>query len=386
MRRAPRAVAGAAGDWLRLPRRRRRRRRRSTRPGPWRRRAQRRSRKERAASPPTAARLRFRRCASTSTSRSAGDATAHRALALDFARRTSSLSSRVRGDAPLEQPRIQADRLPVATMSGGTRGPIRVSQRMERPCDIARATSRSPGGRHEAARRRRVAAIEFVVTAGQGGAGTVWIERARVRPRDAERPYDLTPASHTHPAPRRASGAAAMDGDMATAWRSAPADGSGSPWTSCVARMNTAALTFRWRTARTPPSTRRQSANGDTLGARTRSAAATAAATTSICAMRRGALDPRDEGGRRRRVGLARSRNLVVQPEAGRDSATRSSATSPKTRRAAPIRAASRRTAVLDRGRAGRRAPSGPARRGWRARARKGGCSIEPFLVSMAGA
>ena len=66
----------------------------------------------------------------------------------------------------------------------------------------------------------RVAAIEFAITAGSGGKGTVWIDDLQLRPREPDRPYTLTPAvSATSEAPgfdaRRA-----LDGDTTTVWHS----------------------------------------------------------------------------------------------------------------------------------------------------------------------
>jgi hypothetical protein len=40
---------------------------------------------------------------------------------------------------------------------------------------------------------RRAATLELVITAAQGGAGTVWIDDLRFRRREPDRPYDLTP-------------------------------------------------------------------------------------------------------------------------------------------------------------------------------------------------
>jgi hypothetical protein len=39
----------------------------------------------------------------------------------------------------------------------------------------------------------KVAAIEFAITAGTGGKGTVWIDELQLRPREPDRPYALTP-------------------------------------------------------------------------------------------------------------------------------------------------------------------------------------------------
>src|SRR5439155_8588356 len=74
----------------------------------------------------------------------------------------------------------------------------------------------------------RVAAIEFAVTAGSGGAGTVWLDELELEP------LPLAPATPPAPRPSASSAepghlaAAAADGDTASAWRSAPRDR--RPW------------------------------------------------------------------------------------------------------------------------------------------------------------
>ena len=72
---------------------------------------------------------------------------------------------------------------------------------------------------------RRVAAIEIAITAGTGGAGTVWLDELVMVPRDPIRPYTATP---TASASRTASGSSAryaVDGDTTTAWRAAAGAG-----------------------------------------------------------------------------------------------------------------------------------------------------------------
>ncbi len=75
---------------------------------------------------------------------------------------------------------------------------------------------------------RRVAAIEFAVTAGSGGAGTVWLDELELRP---------LPPPDTSARPLRAHASSAragrrperaVDGDPATSWESAPGDP--RPW------------------------------------------------------------------------------------------------------------------------------------------------------------
>jgi len=75
---------------------------------------------------------------------------------------------------------------------------------------------------------RRVAAIEFAVTAGSGGAGSVWLDDLTLEP--------LPPPGATPPPPVASASSSqpeheavrAMDGDSATTWASAPGDA--RPW------------------------------------------------------------------------------------------------------------------------------------------------------------
>jgi hypothetical protein len=68
---------------------------------------------------------------------------------------------------------------------------------------------------------RDVAAIEFAITAGSGGSGSVWIDRLTLTPREPVRPYGLTPVVTASSAATPAH--AVLDGSSATAWRSAGA-------------------------------------------------------------------------------------------------------------------------------------------------------------------
>jgi hypothetical protein len=66
----------------------------------------------------------------------------------------------------------------------------------------------------------KIAAIEFAITAGTGGKGTVWIDELQLRPREPDRPYTLTP---TIAATSEAPGFDArrmLDADTATLWQS----------------------------------------------------------------------------------------------------------------------------------------------------------------------
>ena len=63
---------------------------------------------------------------------------------------------------------------------------------------------------------QQASALEFAITAGSGGKGTVWIDELALTPREAVTTYDLTPALSASVA--SATAARAMDYDSATAW------------------------------------------------------------------------------------------------------------------------------------------------------------------------
>ena len=72
---------------------------------------------------------------------------------------------------------------------------------------------------------RRVAAIEIAITAGTGGAGTVWLDDLVMVPRDPLRPYAATPTAVATSTAKGSSAGYAVDGDTATAWRAAAGAG-----------------------------------------------------------------------------------------------------------------------------------------------------------------
>jgi hypothetical protein len=77
----------------------------------------------------------------------------------------------------------------------------------------------------------RVSAIEFAVTAGSGGSGTVWIDDLTIRTLPiavGPLPEPVAFASSSADTPAPAPAALAVDGDLTTAWRPAPADP--RPW------------------------------------------------------------------------------------------------------------------------------------------------------------
>ena len=91
----------------------------------------------------------------------------------------------------------------------------------------------------------RAAAIEIVVTAGQGGRGTVWIDDLAFRPLAPERPYDLTPEVTASSAAPGHDARAALDGDTSTSWRSA-AGGPQSLTVDFLRDREYGGLTLRW--------------------------------------------------------------------------------------------------------------------------------------------
>ncbi len=66
---------------------------------------------------------------------------------------------------------------------------------------------------------RHVAAIEIAITAGTGGAATVWLDALTLEPRDPVRAYTATPTASASHARRGSPPGHAVDGDTATAWR-----------------------------------------------------------------------------------------------------------------------------------------------------------------------
>jgi len=69
----------------------------------------------------------------------------------------------------------------------------------------------------------KVAAIEFSITAGTGGKGTVWIDDLQLQPREPDRPYTLTPAIAATSESTGFEARNALDGDSTTLWQSSTA-------------------------------------------------------------------------------------------------------------------------------------------------------------------
>ena len=68
---------------------------------------------------------------------------------------------------------------------------------------------------------RQVAAIEFAVTAGSGGTGSVWIDELALEARPPVEPYDRTPVATAASSSVGADASRVLDGDATSAWRSA---------------------------------------------------------------------------------------------------------------------------------------------------------------------
>jgi hypothetical protein len=90
-----------------------------------------------------------------------------------------------------------------------------------RPVTFRRRHVTFAWGPAEGGEIRDVAAIEFAITAGTGGRGTIWLDSLTLTPRDPVLPYDIAPLASATSAVDAAPPAAAIDGDLTTMWRSA---------------------------------------------------------------------------------------------------------------------------------------------------------------------
>ena len=96
-----------------------------------------------------------------------------------------------------------------------------------------------------------IAAIEFAITAGTGGKGSVWLDDLRLSPLDPVAPYTLTPrvtggGMAGHPA------SMAFDGNAATVWRSPPNTGSRSLNIDFLKRREFGGLVIDWEKGARP--------------------------------------------------------------------------------------------------------------------------------------
>jgi hypothetical protein len=169
-----------------------------------------------------------------------GYATAHRALALDLPQ-NYELSFRVRGDAPGRSPSAPG------AMDGRERPPVNMLQFklidasgenvwwLNQPdfsfphewqsIRIKKRQFAFAWGPTTDRTLRHVASVEFVVSSGRdGGKGSVYLDQLSIR----ELPAEAAPAKPELRASSAQQGfpaAAAMDGDLSTAWRSDPRQG-----------------------------------------------------------------------------------------------------------------------------------------------------------------
>lgn len=173
----------------------------------------------------------------------AGYAIAHRAIDLPLPP-NYELSFSVRGDAPRENLEFKlidstGDNVWWHNAVDFT-FPAQWSTVRYRERDIAFAWGPAGGGV-----LHRAAAIEIVVTAGQGGRGTVWIDDLAFRARQPERPYNLTPVVTASSTASGHDPRQALDSDTATSWRSA-AGGTQSLTVDFLRDREYGGLTIRW--------------------------------------------------------------------------------------------------------------------------------------------
>ncbi len=168
-------------------------------------------------------------CASTSASPAAATPSPAREVDLDSAGRTTPSRFRIRGEAPPNHLEFKLIDASGENVWWSVRRDVEFPREWRAVHDQEATDRVRLGAARAAARSAHVAAIEFAITAGSGGAGTVWIDdldarrRCRRRTRRRRRPWRARP--------RRGAGtgaALALDGDPTTAWR--PAAGDRAPW------------------------------------------------------------------------------------------------------------------------------------------------------------
>lgn len=77
---------------------------------------------------------------------------------------------------------------------------------------------------------RRIGFLELALAAGDGGAGTVWIDDLRLEPREPAARQPTRPVAHASSAAPGHEPAAAVDSDPRRVWRNAPGDPAPSLW------------------------------------------------------------------------------------------------------------------------------------------------------------
>ena len=98
-----------------------------------------------------------------------------------------------------------------------------------------------------------VAAIEFAITAGTGGKGSVWLDDLRLTPLDPAAPYTLTPKVTGSGTPGH-SVAMAIDGKSATSWRPPAGSRSNTMDVDFLKRREFGGLVLEWDAAGRPNS------------------------------------------------------------------------------------------------------------------------------------
>ncbi|MEP7325304.1 MAG: discoidin domain-containing protein [Gemmatimonadota bacterium] len=93
------------------------------------------------------------------------------------------------------------------------------------------------------------AAIEFAITAGTGGKGTIWLDDLRLEPREPDHAYDLTPIISASRSLATFPASNAIDTDTSTAWR---ASSNGESWLTLDFQQprEFSGLTVQWEARR----------------------------------------------------------------------------------------------------------------------------------------
>jgi hypothetical protein len=98
---------------------------------------------------------------------------------------------------------------------------------------------------------RNVTAIEFAITAGTGGKGSVWLDDLRLTPLEPEGPYTLTPRI-TGPGTPGHAAPMAMDGSTKTTWRPPASTGRRTLTIDFLKRREFGGLVLHWDTIGRP--------------------------------------------------------------------------------------------------------------------------------------
>ena len=123
-----------------------------------------------------------------------------------------------------QPPRVQADRRERRERLVARAARRGVARRSGRPFTIKKRQISFAWGPQGGGEIRQVAAIEFAVTAGSGGTGTVWIDDLELVPLPAPTGPPPAPVARASSAAPGHEAALAVDGDAATAWAPAADD------------------------------------------------------------------------------------------------------------------------------------------------------------------